>query len=64
MADDAEKPARDYRETVFLPDTPFPMRAGLPQKEPQTLAAWAEADLYHAMRKAHASRPRMGATSG
>ena len=30
MADDAEKPVRDYRETVFLPDTPFPMRAGLP----------------------------------
>ena len=38
MADDADKPAhkqetgRDYRETVFLPETPFPMRAGLPQK--------------------------------
>ena len=42
MADDAEKPARDYRETVFLPDTPFPMRAGLPQKEPQILAKWEE----------------------
>jgi isoleucyl-tRNA synthetase len=52
MADDAEKPSRDYRETVFLPDTPFPMRAGLPQKEPQILARWAEIDLYNAMRKA------------
>jgi len=52
MADDAEKPARDYRETVFLPDTPFPMRGGLPQKEPQILQAWAEAGLYGAMRKA------------
>ena len=31
MSDDADKPLRDYRETVFLPDTPFPMRAGLPQ---------------------------------
>jgi len=52
MADDAEKPVRDYRDTVFLPDTPFPMRAGLPQKEPQILAKWAEIDLYHATRKA------------
>ena len=48
MADDAS--ARDYRETVFLPDTPFPMRAGLPQKEPEILARWAEADLYNAIR--------------
>src|SRR5690606_31559677 len=45
-------PARDYRPTVFLPDTPFPMRGGLPQKEPELLAAWAEADLYAALRKA------------
>jgi len=52
MADDAEQPSRDYRETVFLPDTPFPMRAGLPQKEPQILARWAQIDLYNAMRKA------------
>ncbi|ACG79570.1 isoleucyl-tRNA synthetase protein [Phenylobacterium zucineum HLK1] len=58
MADDAEKPSRDYRETVFLPETPFPMRAGLPQKEPQILARWSEADLYHAMR---AERRRAGA---
>ena len=63
MADDATpqdaKSGRDYRETVFLPETPFPMRAGLPQKEPQILQAWAEADLYHAMRKArqHAGAP-------
>jgi isoleucyl-tRNA synthetase len=52
MADDADKPVRDYRETVFLPDTPFPMRAGLPQKEPQILARWAQIDLYNATRKA------------
>lgn len=58
MADDAEKPSRDYRETVFLPETPFPMRAGLPQKEPQILAKWAELDLYNAIR---AERQRAGA---
>jgi isoleucyl-tRNA synthetase len=59
MADDAASTSRDYRETVFLPDTPFPMRAGLPQKEPVILAQWAQADLYNAMRKArqHAGAP-------
>ncbi|HLI67732.1 MAG TPA: isoleucine--tRNA ligase [Caulobacteraceae bacterium] len=43
--------ARDYRETVFLPETPFPMRAGLPQKEPEILGEWEAQDLYHALRK-------------
>jgi isoleucyl-tRNA synthetase len=32
--------ARDYSETLFLPKTDFPMRAGLPQKEPEILARW------------------------
>ena len=50
MADDADKPTRDYRETVFLPDTPFPMRGGLPVKEPQILESWAGIDLYNALR--------------
>jgi isoleucyl-tRNA synthetase len=49
MADDAT-PARDYRDTVFLPETPFPMRAGLPVREPEILAKWEAADLYNAMR--------------
>ncbi len=59
MADDAEKrtdsseqAGRDYRDTVFLPQTDFPMRAGLPQKEPQILARWEEIDLYNTARKA------------
>jgi isoleucyl-tRNA synthetase len=52
MADDADLASRDYRETVFLPDTPFPMRAGLPQKEPVILAEWDALGLYHAIRKA------------
>src|ERR1700760_4782193 len=59
MADDADKPlSRDYRETVFLPDTPFPMRGGLPQKEPEILARWADIDLYQAIR---AARKKAGA---
>ncbi|WP_419318530.1 isoleucine--tRNA ligase [Caulobacter sp. ErkDOM-E] len=52
MADDAT-PARDYRETVFLPDTPFPMRGGLPKKEPEILEGWAalsDKGLYGAVR--------------
>ncbi|MGA9659787.1 MAG: isoleucine--tRNA ligase [Asticcacaulis sp.] len=44
-------PARDYRETVFLPQTDFPMRAGLPKAEPELLKGWEEADLYYAVRK-------------
>ncbi len=48
--DSTEK--RDYRETVFLPQTPFPMRAGLPKLEPELLAKWDPTDLYKAMRKA------------
>jgi isoleucyl-tRNA synthetase len=56
MADDhtpADPDApRDYRETVFLPTTAFPMRAGLPKLEPEILKAWAEADLYAAIRQA------------
>ena len=54
MDDSASTPetGRDYRDTVFLPETSFPMRGGLPQKEPEILARWAEAGLYKAMRKA------------
>jgi len=54
MADDAAPASRDYRETVFLPDTPFPMRAGLPVKEPEILARWE--DLYAALRADRQSR--------
>ena len=55
MADDQTadtKAGRDYRDTVFLPQTSFPMRAGLPQKEPEILARWAEAGLYQRIREA------------
>ena len=42
---------RDYSETLFLPKTDFPMRAGLPQKEPELLKRWNEMDLYGQLRK-------------
>ena len=50
MSDDADKPQRDYRATVFLPQTPFPMRAGLPQAEPKILERLG--DLYSQIRAA------------
>src|SRR5580698_4426271 len=41
---------RDYRATVFLPSTDFPMKAGLPAAEPKSLARWRELDLYGRLR--------------
>ncbi|NJC04361.1 isoleucyl-tRNA synthetase [Sphingomonas kaistensis] len=49
---------RDYRDTVFLPKTGFPMKAGLPQKEPAFLARWKEADLYGQLRAAREGRSK------
>ncbi|WP_142847901.1 isoleucine--tRNA ligase [Telmatospirillum sp. J64-1] len=48
----------DYKTTVFLPKTDFPMKAGLPQKEPQLLARWAAMDLYGRLRKAAKGREK------
>jgi isoleucyl-tRNA synthetase len=47
-----DQPAKgpDYTQTLFLPKTDFPMRAGLPQKEPEILARWAREDLYGQLR--------------
>jgi isoleucyl-tRNA synthetase len=50
--------APDYRPTVFLPKTDFPMKAGLPEREPQILAKWQAADLYAQLREARAGRPK------
>jgi isoleucyl-tRNA synthetase len=50
--------APDYRPTVFLPKTDFPMKAGLPEREPQILSVWQAADLYTQLREARAGRPK------
>ena len=47
----------DYKDTVFLPKTDFPMRAGLPRKEPELLARWAEMDLFARQRAESEGRP-------
>ncbi len=50
--------ARDYRDTVFLPATPFPMRGDLPRKEPQILARWEQMGLWARLREASAGREK------
>lgn len=48
----------DYKTTLNLPDTAFPMRGGLPAREPKTLEYWDSISLYQKMRKAGEGRPR------
>jgi isoleucyl-tRNA synthetase len=50
--------AADYKDTLNLPRTEFPMRAGLPEREPQWLARWAEIGIYDRLRdKAQGRKP-------
>jgi isoleucyl-tRNA synthetase len=60
MNDFEQKPAPasdvDYSASLFLPKTDFPMRAGLPQKEPALLARWRDIDLYGRLRAAGGAR--------
>ncbi|MEE9303447.1 MAG: isoleucine--tRNA ligase [Thiotrichaceae bacterium] len=48
----------DYKKTLNLPSTKFPMRGNLAQKEPAMLKAWDEADLYSKLREHCAGRPK------
>ncbi|QDM41183.1 isoleucine--tRNA ligase [Altererythrobacter sp. TH136] len=58
MSDAEPTPPRDYRATVFLPKTDFPMKAGLPQKEPGIAAKWEAEGLYRQLRDARAGREK------
>jgi len=49
--------ATDYRRTLNLPDTPFPMRGDLPKREPGWVKAWNEQGLYQRLRVARAGAP-------
>src|SRR5437867_7107390 len=51
-------PMPEWKDTVNLPRSEFPMKAGLPASEPQTLARWAEMDLYGKIREARAGAPK------
>jgi isoleucyl-tRNA synthetase len=54
MSDDVP----DYSKSLYLPQTEFPMRAGLPQREPEFLARWEEIGLYEKMREAGKGREK------
>ena len=47
----------DYNQTVHLPQTDFPMRAGLPRREPEMLQAMYDHDLYHKLMKKNEGKP-------
>lgn len=47
----------DYKNTLNLPDTPFPMRGDLPRREPAWVAQWQEKKVYQAIRDASRGRP-------
>jgi isoleucyl-tRNA synthetase len=48
----------DYSKTLYLPQTEFPMRAGLPQREPEILKRWNDIGLYEKLRQASAGRAK------
>ena len=62
----ARKPAppNPYKDTLNLPETAFPMRAGLAQREPQWLAEWTAARRYDRLREHCAGRPRFVLADG
>ncbi|WP_068081312.1 isoleucine--tRNA ligase [Polycladidibacter stylochi] len=53
-----ETAGRDYSQTLNLPKTDFPMRAGLPKNEPKILKKWQDADLYRVMRQEANGKPK------
>ncbi|MFM2281178.1 MAG: isoleucyl-tRNA synthetase, partial [Pseudomonadota bacterium] len=56
MTDTTDK--NDYSATLYLPQTDFPMRAGLPQKEPEIAARWKEMGLYKKLRASASGRTK------
>ncbi|AZO42709.1 isoleucine--tRNA ligase [Mesorhizobium sp. M7D.F.Ca.US.005.01.1.1] len=56
MTDTAE--TIDYSKTLYLPQTDFPMRAGLPEKEPLLVKRWQDMDLYRKLREDAAGRTK------
>jgi len=58
MTTDTAPETLDYKDTLFLPRTDFPMRAGLPQREPDWLARWERLRVYDRLREtAHGRTP-------
>lgn len=53
----SEKPGSQYKSTINLPQTAFPMKAGLPNREPQILKKWADLDAYHSLQTQRQDAP-------
>src|SRR5215211_1817126 len=58
MSEKPKSDGPDYSQTLFLPQTEFTMRAGLPQREPEILARWKKLGLYGRLREAAKGRTR------
>ena len=56
--------AQDFNSTLNLPKTDFPMRAGLPKREPEMLKHWEELDIYNEMLKKNEGHPRFNLHDG
>ncbi|MDH3665687.1 MAG: isoleucine--tRNA ligase [Paracoccaceae bacterium] len=54
---DAQSDGPNYKHTLFLPKTEFPMRAGLPKREPEWLARWEDLKIYHRLRAKEGRKP-------
>ncbi|MBT4769362.1 MAG: class I tRNA ligase family protein, partial [Rhodospirillaceae bacterium] len=50
--------SNDYKNTIFLPQTDFPMKAGLPKREPEWLERWEKMGLYEKLRAASKGREK------
>jgi isoleucyl-tRNA synthetase len=57
MTADTDKTPSDYRATLNLPDTPFPMRGDLPRREPGWVQQWEKEGLYKRLRDARVGKP-------
>lgn len=53
----------DYNQTLNLPKTDFPMRAALPQREPEFLKAWEENDQYRQLMQHNEGKPCLCSTT-
>jgi len=58
MSDNASPAPTDYRSTLNLPDTPFPMRGDLPRREPGWVQEWEDQGIYKKLRDARCGKPK------
>ena len=58
MSDNASPAPTDYRSTLNLPDTPFPMRGDLPKREPGWVKEWQDQGVYKKLRDARCGKPK------